>query len=127
MRRVATYPGRDILQSGWLLGEESIANTAAIVDVAKGEGAVVMIGFRPQHRAQTHGTYKFFFNALMERPQETIAAQKAVERQSVDQASLTAPSVTHVVAAVAEHLGTDTETVAERSTENARRFYGLTK
>lgn len=68
VRRVATYPSRDILQSGWLLGEEAIADMAAMVEVEKGEGSVVMIGFRPQHRAQTHGTYKFFFNALMARP-----------------------------------------------------------
>ena len=33
--------------------------------------------------------------------------------------------VRHVAAAVADHLGTDTETVAAQSTENARRFYGL--
>ncbi|MDX1646009.1 MAG: M14 family zinc carboxypeptidase [Longimicrobiales bacterium] len=68
VHRIATYPERDILQSGWLLGEESIAEKAAIVEVEEGEGSVVMIGFRPQHRAQTHGTYKFLFNALMERP-----------------------------------------------------------
>lgn len=68
VHRIATYPGRDILQSGWLLGEEAIADMAAMVEVEKGEGSVVMIGFRPQHRAQTHGTYKFLFNALMARP-----------------------------------------------------------
>jgi TatD DNase family protein len=33
--------------------------------------------------------------------------------------------VRHVAAAVADHLGTDMATVAGRSTENARRFYGL--
>jgi len=75
--RVATYPERDILRSGWLLGEESIADMAAIVDVRKGDGSVVMIGFRPQHRAQTHGTYKFFFNALMERPLERAGSVAA--------------------------------------------------
>jgi TatD DNase family protein len=38
------------------------------------------------------------------------------------------PSMVHHVAeAVAAHLGTDTATVAARSTENARRFYGLTE
>ena len=68
VRRLATYPARDILQSGWLLGEEAIANKAAIVSVDKGQGSLLMLGFRAQHRAQTHGTFKFFFNALMSRP-----------------------------------------------------------
>ena len=65
VRRVVTYPGRDILQSGWLLGEEAIAEKAAMVSVKHGEGTIVMIGFRTQHRAQTHGTFKLLFNALV--------------------------------------------------------------
>ena len=65
VRRVLTYLDRDILQSGWLLGEEAIANKAAMVSVDHGEGQIVMIGFRAQHRAQTHGTFKLFFNALV--------------------------------------------------------------
>ena len=68
VHRLATYPARDILESGWLLGEETIAGKAAIAVVEKGEGTVLMLGFRAQHRAQTHGTYKFFFNALMQQP-----------------------------------------------------------
>ena len=68
VHRLATYPARDILESGWLLGEETIAGKAAIAVVDKGEGTVLMLGFRAQHRAQTHGTYKFFFNALMQQP-----------------------------------------------------------
>ncbi len=65
VRRVVTYRDRDLLQSGWLLGEEAIANKAAMVSVRHGEGEIVMIGFRAQHRAQTHGTFKLFFNALV--------------------------------------------------------------
>ena len=67
VERIATYVGRDILQSGWLLGEEAIANKAAAVAVRQGEGSILMLGFRAQHRAQTHGTYKLLFNALVER------------------------------------------------------------
>ena len=67
--RVASYIERDILQSGWLLGEEVIAEKTAAVDVRLGEGRVFMIGFRPQHRMQTHGTFKLVFNALMGLPE----------------------------------------------------------
>ncbi len=65
VRRIMTYIDRDILQSGWLLGEEVIANKAAVVSVQHGEGTVLLIGFRAQHRAQTHGTFKLLFNALV--------------------------------------------------------------
>jgi len=63
--RIATFVDRDIMQSGWLLGEDVIANKAAIVSVQMKKGQVVLIGFRPQHRVQTHGTFKFVFNALV--------------------------------------------------------------
>jgi hypothetical protein len=61
----STYIDRDILQSGWLLGEGVIAKKAAAVAVRHGKGRVVLIGFRPQHRDQTHGTFKLVFNALL--------------------------------------------------------------
>ncbi len=60
------YVDRDLLESGWLLGEEVLANKAAMLAANKGEGRVVMIGFRAQHRAQTHGTFKLVFNALID-------------------------------------------------------------
>jgi hypothetical protein len=62
---IATYIDRDILQSGWLLGEQMIAKKAAAVTVKQGAGKVVLLGFRPQHRNQTHGTFKLVFNALL--------------------------------------------------------------
>jgi len=62
---LATYVDRDILQSGWLLGEQVIAKKAAALSVKHGKGTVVLLGFRPQHRAQTHGTFKLVFNAML--------------------------------------------------------------
>jgi hypothetical protein len=65
VERIATFIDRDILQGGWLLGEERIANKAAVISVGHEKGLVVLIGFRAQHRVQTHGTFKFLFNALV--------------------------------------------------------------
>lgn len=62
---VARYADRDILQSGWLLGEQNLSKKAAMVVAHQGSGKVVLIGFRPQHRAQTYGTFKLLFNALI--------------------------------------------------------------
>ena len=62
---VVRYMNRDILQSGWLIGEKRIAGKAAMVAAGYGKGRVVLIGFRTQHRCQTHGTFKLFFNILL--------------------------------------------------------------
>jgi len=62
---VASYPEKDVLLSGWLLGEDAIARTAAVVDLKHKQGHIILIGFRCQHRAQSHGTYKFLLNALL--------------------------------------------------------------
>ena len=63
--RIVVYADRDLLRSGWLIGEEHLANKAGMVSAKHGEGSVVLIGFRTQNRAQTHGTFKLLFNALM--------------------------------------------------------------
>jgi len=62
---VARYPEKGVLSSGWLLGEDRIARRAAVVDVKYKQGHIILIGFRCQHRAQSHGTYKFLLNALL--------------------------------------------------------------
>jgi hypothetical protein len=72
---VSTFVERDLLQSGWLLGEQVIAKKAAAVTVKHGDGRVVLIGFRPQHRDQTHGTFKLVFNALLNGPAPRTSPQ----------------------------------------------------
>jgi hypothetical protein len=62
---VVRYPQRDLLQSGWLIGEEKLAGKIAMLSAKYGEGQVILIGFRTQHRGQTHGTFKLLFNTLI--------------------------------------------------------------
>jgi hypothetical protein len=46
-------------------GPEAIAGKAAAVEAPVGRGRVVMLGFRPQHRGQSYGTFRMLFNALL--------------------------------------------------------------
>ena len=69
---VVRYPEERMLQSGWLIGEKHLSRKIALIDAKHGEGRFVLMGFKPQNRAQTHGTYKFLFNSLI----DTERAQK---------------------------------------------------
>jgi len=63
---VARFPAEadEVVVSGWSEGIDQIAGRAAIVTAGSGRGNVVLFGVRPQHRGQTHGTYKLLFNAI---------------------------------------------------------------
>jgi len=63
---IVRYKEDDILQSGWLIGENYLSKKAAMISAKCGQGTVVLIGFRTQNRAQTHGTFKLLFNALLQ-------------------------------------------------------------
>ena len=62
---IVRYQEKDILQSGWLIGEEHIASMPAMINVKHGKGQLVLIGFRTQNRCQTHGTFKLLFNTMI--------------------------------------------------------------
>jgi hypothetical protein len=65
IRVAAEYPLRDLLMSGWMLGERTLSGRAAIVDASIDRGRVVLLGFRTQHRGQSHGTFKLLFNSIL--------------------------------------------------------------
>ena len=61
---IARYPGTNPLQSGWMRGPEHLYDRIAAAEVTYKKGRVVLIAFRPQHRAQSHNTFKLLFNAI---------------------------------------------------------------
>ncbi len=62
---VVRYVDKNLLQSGWLIGENKLAKKAGMVCAHYGKGQVILIGFRTQNRAQTDGTFKLLFNAII--------------------------------------------------------------
>ena len=61
---IARYAKDDVLQSGWLRGEDKIKDKIALAEISMGKGRVILFAFRPQHRGQTWGTFPFIWNAI---------------------------------------------------------------
>jgi hypothetical protein len=63
---LATYPpDGSPLASGYLLGEQYLQGKASALDVELGRGHVLLLGFRPQWRGQSFGTFRIIFNAAL--------------------------------------------------------------
>ena len=64
---LARYPKeRSPLMSGYLAGADRLEGKAAALEAEYGKGRVILLGFKPQWRGQSHAAYKFFFNAFYE-------------------------------------------------------------
>jgi hypothetical protein len=55
---------RSPLKSGYLAGPDHLQGKAAALVADYGKGKVLLLGFKPQWRGQSHAAYKFFFNAF---------------------------------------------------------------
>jgi hypothetical protein len=79
---LARYPkDSDPLESGLLLHPEAIENKVAALEVPYGSGRIFLYGFKPQWRGQSHGTYKFFLNALYKYDQPPFAKPEPAEQK----------------------------------------------
>jgi hypothetical protein len=66
-RVVVTFPSTadEMLLSGVLVGGQSLAGRAQVIDASVGQGHVVMFAIRPFWRWQTQGTFFLGFNAIL--------------------------------------------------------------
>jgi hypothetical protein len=78
----ARYPRENILQSGWLLGEEYLKDQANVVSFRAGKGYVVAYGSQVDFRAQPRATFRLLFNGLYHGPSTRVTAQQ-MERLAV--------------------------------------------
>ena len=60
-----TPKAADLLISGGLAAGEELAGTPTLIDAPLGSGHVVLFGFNPMWRHQTHGSYLLVLNAVM--------------------------------------------------------------
>jgi len=85
---LAHYPKQtNPLESGLLLHPEAIEGKAAAMEVAYGKGRVLLFGFKPQFRGQSHATYKYLFNELYAFEHPAIPAEPAAGAEKKDAAS----------------------------------------
>jgi hypothetical protein len=64
LRPLVRYQGEPLALSGYVRGAARLTDTLAAFDAPIGRGRVVVLGFRPQHRAQTWATFKLLFGAI---------------------------------------------------------------
>jgi len=70
----ARYPRQNILQSGWLLGEEYLRDQANVATFRIGKGYVVTYGSQIDFRAQPRATFKLLFNGMFHGPSSEVTA-----------------------------------------------------
>jgi hypothetical protein len=68
LKRASWFEGKDLLRSGWAVGQEKLAGTSAVVDIDMGRGKLFLMGPEVTQRAQPYASFKFLFNALLYGP-----------------------------------------------------------
>jgi hypothetical protein len=66
VKTIAWFDSPKPLRSGWAWGQEFLDGGAAIVEARMGQGSLYLFGPEILFRAQPHGTFRFFFNTLLD-------------------------------------------------------------
>ncbi len=75
LTKVAWFDSKTPLRSGWAWGQQYLENGVAIAEAKVGQGRLVLFGPEILFRGQPHGTFKFFFNGLVEAGHNESAAR----------------------------------------------------
>lgn len=67
-RSIVSYPNTALRRSGWIVGEQRLRGTGAVIEAPLDDGRVILHTFRVQHRGQTWGTFKLLFNSIFYGP-----------------------------------------------------------
>ena len=74
-RPVAWYSSAEPLRSGWAWGQHYLNGAVAIAEADVGEGKVYLFGPEITFRGQSHGAFKFLFNAIQLAGAKTVNLQ----------------------------------------------------
>ncbi len=97
---LASYPKEtNPLESGLLLHPEAIEGKAAAMELAYGKGHIVLFGFKPQFRGQSHATYKYLFNELYVFEHPALPSEPAAAPAKPDATAVPAGAKDHKPAA----------------------------
>jgi hypothetical protein len=66
VRPIAWFDSEEPLRSGWAWGQNYLDGGVAMAEAKVGRGTLYLFGPEIMFRAQPHGTFKFFFNALLD-------------------------------------------------------------
>jgi hypothetical protein len=93
---LARYPeASNPLESGLLLHPEAIEGKAAAVELAYGQGRILLYGFKPQFRGQSHGAYRYLFNALYDYDHPPLPEIPSTAKAKTLTASIPQPATDH--------------------------------
>jgi hypothetical protein len=65
VKPIAWFDSEKPLKSGWAWGQKFLKDGVAIAEAPVGKGKLYLFGPEILYRGQSHGTFKFFFNALL--------------------------------------------------------------
>ncbi len=61
---VASFAGKNLLYSGWALGQQYLDGGVIATEASLGKGKLVLMGLEATFRGTPHATYKLLFNGL---------------------------------------------------------------